>query len=71
MTTLRRPDLMITAGALRDGRSFFTRSDRTGGSWATVYLAGDADRAGALNLIASSIRPGRAAALGPARAAAG
>ncbi len=49
---------MITAGALRDGRSFFTRSDRTGATWSTIYLAGDRDRAGALNLIASSIAPG-------------
>lgn len=58
LTTLRVPDLMITAGELRDGRRFFTRSDRTGAGWATVYLAGAADRLGALNLIASSIAPG-------------
>ena len=50
---------MVTAGTLRDGRGFYTRSDRIGDGWATVYLAGAPDRAGALNLIAASIAPGR------------
>ena len=56
--TVRLPDLMVTAGVLGDGRRFYTRSDRTGDGWATVYLAGGPDATGALNLIASSIRPG-------------
>jgi S1-C subfamily serine protease len=54
----RAPELMITAGTLRDGRRFFSRSDRTAGGWATVYLAAGADEAAAMNLIAASIRPG-------------
>ncbi len=57
--TLRRPDLLVTSGTLSDGRLFYTRSDPTDAGWATIYLAGGADQAGALNLIASSIRPGR------------
>ena len=57
--SLRQGALLITSGTLKDGRLFFTRSDRTAGGWATVYLAGGREQAGALNLIASSIRPGR------------
>ena len=56
----RRRDsgLMITAGVLRDGRHFFTRSDATAEGWSTVYLASGADDAAAMNLAAASIRPG-------------
>jgi serine protease Do len=58
LATLRTPDLMVTAGELRDGRRFFTRSDRVDGSWPTVFLASGDDQAGLLNLAAGSIRPG-------------
>jgi S1-C subfamily serine protease len=58
LDTVRRSDLMVTAGALRDGRRFFTRSDRVAGAWATVFLAGGDDQAAALSLVAGSIRPG-------------
>jgi S1-C subfamily serine protease len=58
LATVRRPDLLVTQGILRDGRSFHTRSDRAGEQWATVLLAGEPDQAGALNLAATSIRPG-------------
>jgi S1-C subfamily serine protease len=54
----RAAELLITAGALRDGRRFFTRSDRTAAGWATVYLAAGPDEAAAMNLVAASIRPG-------------
>jgi hypothetical protein len=57
--TLRQHGLLATGGTLSDGRLFYTRSDRTSAGWATVYLASGTDQAGALNLIASSIRPGR------------
>jgi S1-C subfamily serine protease len=56
--TVRAPDLLVTRGELRDGRAFYTRSDRTGGHWATVYLASGPDQAAMLNLAAASIRPG-------------
>ena len=56
-----RPTALVTRGALRDGRGFYTRSDRTAGAWATVFLAGEPDQAGALNLAANSIRPGQPA----------
>ncbi len=59
LSTTRDADLLVTGGVLRDGRIFYTRSDRTGADWATVYLAGAATEAGALNLVAHSIRPGR------------
>ncbi len=55
----RGPARLITSGVLADGRSFYTRSDRSGDAWATVYIAAAADEAAALNLIASSISPGR------------
>jgi S1-C subfamily serine protease len=54
----REAGLMITAGFLRDGRRFFTRSDATPEGWSTVFLASGADDAGAMNLAAASIRPG-------------
>ena len=56
---MRRPDRLVTEGVLRDGRSFYTRSDRTGAHWATVLLAGEPDQAGALE-------PRRRAASAPA-----
>jgi serine protease Do len=56
--TEHAPDRLVTAGALRDGRAFYTRSDRTGRHWATVYLAGGPAEAAALALAAGSIRPG-------------
>jgi S1-C subfamily serine protease len=56
--TVRRPELRVTAGALRDGRRFYTRSDRVAGGWATVFLASADDQAAALSLVAGSIRPG-------------
>ena len=61
LSTERTPDRLVTRGALRDGRGFYTRSDRTAGAWATVFLAGEPDQAGALNLAANSIRPGQPA----------
>jgi serine protease Do len=59
LRTLRRDDLLVTAGVLKDGRRFHTRSDLTGAGWGTVFLAGEASATGALNLAAASIRPGR------------
>ncbi|MFO1143395.1 MAG: serine protease [Amaricoccus sp.] len=59
LVVLRDPDLMVTSGVLADGRGFYTRSDRTAGGWSTVYVAAGRDEAGRLDLIASSIRPGR------------
>lgn len=59
LVTERRDDLLVTRGVLRDGRLFYTRSDRADGGWATVYLAAEADDAGTLALAAASIRPGR------------
>ncbi len=56
--TERRPGLLVTRGMLRDGRNFFTRSERRGDHWATVFLAGEADQADAVNLAAASIRAG-------------
>ncbi len=53
-----RPDLLATGGVLRDGRPFYTRSERTGTEWATVFLAADSEARGEMNLIASSIRRG-------------
>ena len=58
LTVQRSPDRYVTAGLLKDGRRFYTRSDRRGGRWATIYLAGDESESGVLNLVASSIRPG-------------
>lgn len=57
--TERGDDRLVTRGTLGDGRSFFTRSDRTGAGWATVYLAADPDDAGTLALAAASVTPGR------------
>ena len=54
----REAALMVTAGTLRDGRRFFTRSDRVGDGWSTVYLASRDDDARAMDLVAASIRPG-------------
>ena len=54
----REAGLLITEGELRDGRRFFTRSDRIDDGWATVYLASGPDAAAAMNLAAASIRPG-------------
>ena len=54
-----RTDRLVTEGVLRDGRGFYTSSDRTGEHWATVLLVGEPDQAGALNLVAASIRPGQ------------
>ena len=72
LVTERAPARMITSGVLRDGRDFYTRSDRlgapnqeaaggdrTGETWATVFLAAEPDQHGTLNLAARSIRPGR------------
>jgi S1-C subfamily serine protease len=58
VTAFAAPDLLVTAGTLRDGRGFHTRSDRTGTHWATVYLAGGPGDAASLALAAGSIRPG-------------
>ena len=56
---VRDPDRLVTAGTLRDGRHFFTRSDRTEGGWTTVHLAAHAGDAGTLALAAASLGPGR------------
>lgn len=56
----READRRVTAGTLRDGRAFYTRSDRIGGAWSTVYLAADASALGALRLAAASLHPGAA-----------
>ncbi len=55
----RGDDRLVTRGVLRDGRGFFTRSDRSEGGWATVFLAADPDDAGTLALAAASLAPGR------------
>jgi serine protease Do len=55
----RDDDRLVTRGVLRDGRDFFTRSDRTEGGWATVYLAAEPDDLGTLALAAASVAPGR------------
>lgn len=57
--TERGDDRLVTRGVLRDGRGFFTRSDRTEGGWTTVYLAAEADDSGTLALAAASVVPGR------------
>lgn len=57
--SVRRPALMITGGAFRDGRLFYARSDRMAGHWSTVTLVADPDQADMLNLMMSSIHPGR------------
>jgi hypothetical protein len=59
LATVRAEDLLVTRGVLRDGRLFYTRSDRAEGGWTTVYLAADAVDAGTLALAAASVRPGR------------
>jgi hypothetical protein len=59
LVTERGADRLLTAGLLRDGRSFLTRSDLAGGGWATVLVVGEPGEAAALNLVAASIRPGR------------
>ena len=55
----RDDDRLVTRGVLRDGRSFYTRSDRTEGGWTTVYIAAEADDAGTFALAAASVLPGR------------
>ena len=57
LVTGRRTDRLVTAGVLRDGRGFYTRSDRAGAHWATVLLVGEPDQAGALNLAAAASGP--------------
>jgi S1-C subfamily serine protease len=57
-TSVRSATLLVTRGLLRDGRAFFTRSDRTAEGWGTVFVAADAAAAGAMNLVAGSVRPG-------------
>lgn len=52
-------DRLVTAGRLRDGRRFYTRSDRIDGAFATVYLAAAPAAEQTLNLIATSIAPGQ------------
>jgi serine protease Do len=58
LETVRAADRLVTAGRLGDGRAFYTRSDRVGGHWATVYLASGTDEADKLNLIRASIAAG-------------
>lgn len=52
-------DRIETRGVLRDGRDFFTRSDRVDGEWATVFLAAEPDQIGAMNLAAQTLAPGQ------------
>lgn len=54
----RTPALLVTTGQLGDGRRFFTRSDRTAGGWATLYLAARPEAVASLSLAAASIRSG-------------
>lgn len=51
-------DVMRTTGRLQDGRRFFTRSDRTGSHWATVFIASGADELALMNVMRASIRTG-------------
>ena len=51
----RRPG---DGGRARRRPLVLVRSDRVGGHWATVHLAGGPEDAAAINLIAASIRPG-------------
>lgn len=60
-TRLRDADRLVTTGRLDDGRIFFTRSDRVGDRWPTVYLASDPSDAAMLNLAAGSITSGEPA----------
>ncbi len=55
VTIRRDADLWITSGAMSDGRSFHTRSERHGGVWSTVFLASGPDEADMLNLIRTSL----------------
>jgi S1-C subfamily serine protease len=55
---LRGPDRLVTAGVLRDGRRFHTRSERIGDRWATIHVAATAEETAALALIAASVRSG-------------
>ena len=57
LVTERRTDRLVTEGVLRDGRGFYTSSDRVGEHWATVLLVGEPDQAGALNLAAAASGP--------------
>ena len=60
LVTERRADRLVTEGVLRDGRSFFTRSDLTDGALgARCCSRASPSEAGALNLAAASIRPGQ------------
>ena len=54
----RRPDRLVTAGTLPDGRRFYTRSDRSAGRWTTVRLLARPEAAPLLALAAGSIRQG-------------
>lgn len=53
------PDRLVTAGALDDGRLFYTRSDLIRGAWSTVFLAASPEADGALHLAAASLHAGR------------
>jgi serine protease Do len=59
LATERAERRLVTRGVLRDGRPFYTRSDRTPAGWATVYLAADPAEAGTLALAAASVLPGQ------------
>jgi S1-C subfamily serine protease len=50
--------VMSTSGFLDDGRRFFTRSDRTAGQWATVFIASGDDQVALMNLMRASLRLG-------------
>ena len=52
-------DRIETRGVLGDGRDFFTRSDRMGDDWATVFLAAEPDQIGAMNLVVLTLAPGQ------------
>jgi hypothetical protein len=57
--TLRGSTRLVTAGVLEDGRSYYSRSERIGAEWSTVYVAADETEQAALALVTASIRPGR------------
>jgi len=52
------PSVLTTSGTLDDGRRFFTRSDRTGRRWSTVFIAGGPEASATMALMQASIRAG-------------
>ena len=57
---LRGAERWVTSVILGDGRTRYHRSDRRGGAWSHVAVVADPSMAGHLNLVVTSITPGRA-----------